>query len=212
MKLLLDSKQENRTLSLSLLNPPNSVTGPGGFFLPSENNSRCLILIDGSNFFHKVKNLDKNISLTAFNYHSFCIKLSNHNFPKINYYVGQIRREKHNIKSFKLYSQQQRLFYNLEKQKINIKTGYMLKTKGKYYEKGVDVRIACDILKGALVDKYDSCYLISSDTDLIPAIHDARSEGKNVCYVGFKHQISRALSRNCSSVKVIDKNFLQCFT
>ncbi|PIX31320.1 helicase, partial [Candidatus Berkelbacteria bacterium CG_4_8_14_3_um_filter_33_6] len=45
----------------------------------------------------------------------------------------------------------------------------MLKSDGKYHEKGVDVRIAVDILRGALKNEYRRCFVISSDTDLIPA-------------------------------------------
>ena len=74
-----------------------------------------------------------------------------------------------------------------------------------YHEKGVDVQIAVDMVRGAIKDEFDKCYLISSDTDLLPAIHTARSEGKEVVYVGFESFISKALENNCSLSVVVKK-------
>jgi len=47
--------------------------------------------------------------------------------------------------------------------------------------------------------------LISSDTDLLPAIQTAKDEGKEVIYVGFENFISRALQKNCSSYLILKK-------
>lgn len=69
---------------------------------------------------------------------------------------------------------------------------------GKYHEKGVDVNLALDIAVGALKDQYDTCYLMSSDTDLIPAITLAQEAGKKIVYVGFAHRYSEALRRVCT--------------
>ncbi len=78
-------------------------------------------------------------------------------------------------------------------------------SSGKFHEKGVDVQIAVDLVRGAIKDEYDICYLISSDTDLLPAIQTAKDEGKKVIYVGFENFISRALSKNCSSYLILKK-------
>src|SRR3989339_205772 len=110
------------------------------------------------------------------------------------------------VKSQKLYASQQSLFFNLRKQNIDIKLGYLLMSNGRYHEKGVDVQIAVDIVRGAIKNEYDICYLISSDTDLLPAIQTAKDEGKNIIYVGFENFISRALLKNCSSHLVLGKD------
>lgn len=47
-------------------------------------------------------------------------------------------------------------------------------------EKGVDVSIALDIVLG----NYKTVFLLSSDTDLIPAIKKAKEMGRRVIYVG----------------------------
>jgi len=50
----------------------------------------------------------------------------------------------------------------------------MLKTDEIYHEKGVDVLMAVDLLTGAYENLYDTTILVSSDTDLIPAIEKVR--------------------------------------
>lgn len=86
-----------------------------------------------------------------------------------------------------------------------------MEIQGKFHEKGVDVRIAVDLLKGALKDEYDACYLITSDTDIIPAIQEARKAGKEVVYVGFSNLVNNAMSANCSRTVNITKSMLdQC--
>lgn len=104
------------------------------------------------------------------------------------------------------------MFLNLRKQGIELKLGYLLLSDGSYHEKGVDVQIAVDIVRGAIKNKYNKCYLISSDTDLLPAIKTAREEGKEIIYVGFENFISRALLNNCSSSILIKKKDIQRFS
>lgn len=40
------------------------------------------------------------------------------------------------------------------------------------------------MIRLARENKYDIAYLLSSDTDLVPAVEEARSLNKHVCYVG----------------------------
>jgi len=161
------------------------------------------VIVDGSNFYHGCKNLVPKVHLTNFNYRKLIEKVVGKNKIKILYCVGEIRKEKNNKKSEQLYALQQSLFYTLEKQKIVIYKGFMLKSDGAYHEKGVDVRIAVEITRGSFRNEYDRCYLFSSDTDIIPAILEAKKQHKQIIYVGFEKRISRAMSKNCSETKVI---------
>lgn len=170
-----------------------------------------IVIFDGSNFYHGVKRLVKNIHLTNYRYRELAQEIAKNKNIAVEYCVGEVRQEKNNPKSKKMYSAQQSLFYNLEKQGIVIKKGYMLKSDGKYHEKGVDVRIAVDILRGALKNEYKRCFVISSDTDLIPAISDARAENKEIIYGGFENFISRALVANCSKTIVLNKKIVSKF-
>jgi len=53
-------------------------------------------------------------------------------------------------------------------------------------EKGIDVKIATDMIAGAVDDKYDTAIIVSSDTDLVPAIDWIRKRcNKRVEYIGF---------------------------
>lgn len=160
---------------------------------------KTLVQFDGSNFYNKVKRIDRNIHLTDFDYAGLAKFIAESTPSKIIYYVGEIRQFEGNKKSEILYANQQKLFTHLRNQSIEIKLGYLLMSDGKFHEKGVDVQIAVDITRGAIRNEYDKCYLISSDTDLLPAIKTAKDENKEIVYVGFENFVSRALSKNCSS-------------
>lgn len=160
---------------------------------------KTLVLFDGSNFYNKVKEILPKAHLTPFYYYGLARFIAKNHPNKIIYYVGEIRKHPGNRKSEKLYASQQSLFLGLRKQKIEVKLGYLLFSGGAFHEKGVDVQIAVDIVRGAIKNEFDICYLISSDTDLLPAIQTAKDEGKKIVYVGFEKSISRALLKNCSS-------------
>lgn len=167
---------------------------------------KILVQFDGSNFYNKVKKSLPDIHLTNFNYEGLVQSITQEKSFKAIYYVGEIKKYPGNKKSEILYANQQSLFSYLRKQGIEIKLGYLLMSDGKFHEKGVDVQIAVDIVRGAIKNEYYTCYLISSDTDLLPAIQTAKDEKKKIVYVGFENFISRALSKNCSSYIILKKN------
>jgi uncharacterized LabA/DUF88 family protein len=172
---------------------------------------RALVLFDGSNFYNKVKSIDRNVHLTFYNYYKFA-KFISEKIPFDScYYIGEVKQYRNNKKSQTLYASQQTLFTHLRKQNIQIKTGYLLQTNGKFHEKGVDVQIAVDIVSGTLLNQYSHFYLISSDTDLLPAIHIAKQKKKNVVYVGFESFMSKALITNCTSYKILKKTDIKRF-
>lgn len=169
---------------------------------------RVLVIIDGSNFYHGSKNLCPEVHLTNFEYRKFVEKLIGIKNPRILYCVGEIKREVGNKKAESMYAQQQSLFYNLEKQGIEIYKGFMLKSDGKYHEKGVDVKMAVEIVVGALKNEFEKCFLVSSDTDIIPAILEAKKVKKKIIYVGFEEKLSRAMVRNCGGVVEIKRQMI----
>ena len=53
-------------------------------------------------------------------------------------------------------------------------------------EKGIDVKLATDLIVGAMDNKYDTAIVVSSDGDLIPAIDWIRHRfKKKIEYIGF---------------------------
>lgn len=170
--------------------------------------AKNFVIFDGSNFYHGSKKLAPQVHLTNFDYRKLAELITESKDNNIQYCVGEIKRQRGNPKSERMYAGQQALFYNLEQQDVTIKKGFMLKTDDVYREKGVDVRIAIDILWGAFKNEYEKCFIISTDTDIIPAIQDAISLGKAIIYVGFENSISRALKANSSGTRIITKDML----
>lgn len=79
-------------------------------------------------------------------------------------------------------------------------------------EKGVDVGIAVDIAVDALRKTVDHIVLISSDTDLIPAIKVAKSAGVKITYVGFSDKTTKAIVALADETEIIrDSEISQAF-
>ncbi|MEK6848211.1 MAG: NYN domain-containing protein [Nanoarchaeota archaeon] len=167
---------------------------------------KSLVQFDGSNFYNKVKKILPQVHLTNFDYHGLAKLLVKGDELHVVYYFGEIRQYEGNKKSEMLYSNQQKLCTHLRNQNIEIKLGSLLMSDGKFHEKGVDVQIAVDIVRGSIKNEYDKFYLISSDTDLLPAIQTTKDENKEIIYVGFENFISRALQKNCSSYVILKKD------
>jgi len=85
-----------------------------------------------------------------------------------------------------IYKSQQQRFERLKKFGFYLVRGRLVKIGGKFQEKGVDVRIGVDIAIGAAKNYYKKAFVISSDSDLVPAIEFAtRETGKGIIYVGY---------------------------
>ncbi|MEK7123236.1 MAG: NYN domain-containing protein [Patescibacteria group bacterium] len=172
---------------------------------------RALIIIDGSNFYHRLKEAELH-SLLSFGYNAFATFLTRgHLLVSARYYIGAIREEQGNEKSRKLMSNQRKLSGFLKKSGFEVCFGDLLKNDGVYHEKGVDVRMAVDLLVGAYENLYDIAIIVSSDTDLIPAIMKVRSMGKKVEYVGFSHKPSHALITHSDIRRLLSKEDLEQF-
>jgi len=160
---------------------------------------RIFIVIDGNNFYHRLKELELE-NLLNFNYEKFSKFLAGERSLILKkYYIGSVREETGNLKSRKLMRDQRILMSRLKKYDFKIGFGHMLKTD-KYHEKGVDVLMAVDLLVGAYENLYDTAILVSSDTDLLPAILKIRQMKKKVEYVGFSPKPSYGLI-SCSDIR-----------
>lgn len=58
---------------------------------------------------------------------------------------------------------------------------------------------------------YDTAILVSSDTDLIPAIQYLREEGKKLEYIGFSHQPSYGLIKYSDVRTLLKKEDIEQF-
>jgi uncharacterized LabA/DUF88 family protein len=171
------------------------------------------IFIDGGNFYHLVlKRLGYHDN--DFDFERFAQFLISDRYLTENgkrYYIGTVREIKDNHETTKAMTGQTTLFGVLESNNWCIKTsklrtridtiqiddrvlnfenilrkGITSITYQKSREKGIDVKLATDLLVGAYENKYDTVIIVSSDTDLIPVIDVIRKKlFKKVEYVGF---------------------------
>ena len=170
----------------------------------------CIVLIDGSNFYFKLKDL-KLHKLLDFDFSGFIKHLSKDSeIAQATYYVGAVRTDG-TEKVQQMFNNQRRLFAHLRQHKFKYSLGYLLKSNNKFHEKGVDVNMAIDMLVATYEDLCDHIILVSSDTDLLPAIRKAKEKSKTVEYIGFSHQPSVAMVANCSKSRLLTKDDLLPF-
>lgn len=174
---------------------------------------RIFIAVDGSNFYHRLKEFPEfKGRLLGFDYSAFAAWLTGERkLAQAKYYIGVVRAHPTDTKGQQMRRDQQRLFSRLRKSGWAIEFGYILDIENRRHEKGVDVHIATDILIGAYENLYDTLILVSSDTDLIPALAKARSMGKKVEYIGMSHKPSYALITHSDIRRLLTKEELARF-
>ncbi len=164
------------------------------------------ILVDGSNFYFKLKSLYSPAKVPHLDYALLAsLLLQGDQVVELNYYIGKIRAAANDPKAIKMMADQQRIVTEIKKAGWNIKFGYLMLNNGHYSEKGVDVRIAVDIVSHACENTCEKIVLVSSDTDLIPAIEKAAEKGVDLEYVGFSHKKSWGMLKACKEARLLNK-------
>jgi len=167
--------------------------------IPKFKRERVAVYIDGSNFYKYLK--DKEINFpkgVKFDFKTFAEFLVGDTRECVSkrYYTGVFRNIDGSQKSIELVRGQQKFFSEIEKDGFVIKRGRIIKhDDGTFKEKGTDVKISTDLIIGAVDNLYDTAILISSDTDLIPAIKYIKYKKKKLEYVGFSHDPSLAMQK-----------------
>ncbi|KKU81181.1 MAG: hypothetical protein UY07_C0024G0001 [Parcubacteria group bacterium GW2011_GWA1_47_8] len=186
--------------------------------------NRVCIFIDGGNFYHLVlKKLE--LQELDFNFEEFATFLSGNRVISEmgkRFYVGTVREKEGDPRSKEAMSRQTSFFAVLKKTQWEIKTSKLktrieeipvdsrvvdyekLKKLGitkitfeRLREKGIDVKLATDLIVGAIDNKYDTAIVVSSDSDLVPAIDWVRHRmKKKVEYVGFSIADKRSEKNN----------------
>ena len=175
--------------------------------MPTE---RIAILVDGSNLYHYLREL-KLTGLAEFDYKTFAQFLARgRTVESATYYIGKVRSHG-DAKGEELRRWQQKLVARLQNMEWRVEYGHMMENSGVFQEKGVDVHIAVDLLTGAYDNCYDTAVLVSSDTDLIPAIHGVRRKGKKIEYIGFAHRPSFGLIKNVDLTTTLRREDLVAF-
>lgn len=175
-----------------------------------EQKQRVAIFIDGSNLHYKLRDISIP-NITYFKYGDFSSWLARGREVSIKkYYVGVVRAKENDTKGQQLRQNQVRLFNHLisRENRFVVERGYIMHHDGAFYEKGVDVKLAVDLVVGAYENLYDVAIVVSSDTDLIPAIQKVRALGKGVEYIGFAHKPSFGMQKHATLSRLLLKDEL----
>lgn len=185
------------------------------------NTSEPIIYIDGENFLFRVadilinrriiKNKDE---ITAFDFKYLFENALDTENPVIRYYGTRLKLIERPLalkkKTSRIIDAKRRLASSLKKQGIEFVNSGRLKLRdgdrckkcgnqdSHLQEKGVDVRIAVDIT--AESQRGQKLYLVSSDTDLLPAVDKAKSQAAEIIYVGFYNNLTTALAKHSTGV------------
>lgn len=174
---------------------------------------RVCVYIDGSNFYNRLKETGLIVANgKKFDYSAFVENLlGERNCVSKRYYVGIISNFDNSAKSQLMVKNQQKFLSGLEKEGFDIKRGKILYDGNKIREKGVDVKLATDLIIGAVDNLYDTAVVISSDTDLIPAILYIKYKKKKVEYVGFSSKPSMGMIANSDVRRLLTSQELENF-
>ncbi|MEK6887781.1 MAG: NYN domain-containing protein [Candidatus Aenigmatarchaeota archaeon] len=176
-----------------------------------DSKERVCIFIDGSNFYHSVKD--------TFNIHDSQI-----DFAKL---IEILRKDRLLIGTYyynapldinynkETYWKQQRFFADLRKMPaLHIILAHMRKTKqdGKvqYSVKGDDIHLAIDMVSFAYENLYDTAILVSGDGDFEPAIKRVQKLGKSVENAYFTISRSSLLKQVSDTSIVLDDIVTKC--
>ena len=174
---------------------------------------RVTVYIDGNNFYKYLK--DKKISFpkgVKFDFTKFVDFLAkDRDCVSKRYYVGIARNLDNSEESKRIVRGQQKFLAKIENEGFVIKRGRVIYDKGEIREKGTDVKVAVDLVIGAVDDIYDTAILVSSDTDLIPAVKYIKYKGKKLEYIGFSHAPSLSMQKFADFSKLLSKDNIENF-
>jgi len=175
--------------------------------------NKVVVYIDGGNTYRGLKAIGIPDKDKKFNYSSFVTHvLGDRQLTSKRYYIGVVKNFDNSKKSQKMERSQQKFLSALESEGFDIKRGRLMYDSGNIREKGVDVKLSIDLVVGAVDNLYDTAIVISSDTDIIPAIqYVQKALGKKVEYVGFSERPSFGMLRQSTTGRIFSKEDLKNF-
>ena len=171
---------------------------------------QTILFIDGENFHFKAEKVIPDVVLANLDIKKLIdIVLKETPPDKTNFYSAKLHEHAGTLKkSHGLIKLQRILKTKLEQQDIefimagNVR-GQKVGSKIVFHEKGVDVRIAVDMVSMAFEKKLTTAILCSSDSDLQPAVYKLKDQGINVVYLGFESNPNKGLIYTCDRTILI---------
>ena len=193
---------------------------------------KLMIFIDGSNFYHGLK---QTIGHASVDLSKLITKLTgeSRNLIRTYYYNAPVNQ----FDDVSRYKSQQKFFSflkripglelklgRLEKHKVSMDKQGLANAIGRecadkfinaygetfstYAEKGVDVQIAVDMLQFAFNNAYDAAILVSGDGDFAGMVQAVKSLGKKVGVAYVEGRSAYHLKQVCDFFIVLDKKYL----
>jgi uncharacterized LabA/DUF88 family protein len=192
---------------------------------------KTVLFVDGRNFIAKINSIlnpnkekEKEVDFSIYNFAGLLDKiLSGISVSEKIFYIGRLTRyEKTKEKSVELIKKQRELKTSLEKQ--GFKIIYAGRVRGHegncpqghkfliFKEKGVDVRIAVDMITLAHNKELKRAIIASSDSDLQPAIKELKKNGVERIYLGFENSPNKGLTFTTNRTILIRNSEVSEFT
>lgn len=170
-----------------------------------------VLLIDGENFKGKIRSVFKVLNKEKpvwhhYNFNGLFDKiLEGIEIQKRIFYFARIKEhDESKEKSRQLIEEQRLIKAHLERRGFEVVLSGRVRGQNEgnrsgkqvlvFREKGVDVRIAVDMMKIACDKTADEIILASSDSDLQPAIREIRARGISCVYLGFETQPNKGMT------------------
>lgn len=169
--------------------------------------SRTLLFIDGENFIYKIEEVlkkgnikKKNVDIASIDFKTlFGNVLKGFKLSKMIFYAAKLHfHPETKNKSEELIKSQRKLRNTLINQEFEFVMaghvrGQKIGSKIVFREKGVDVKIAVDLVSLAADKKIKTAILCSSDSDLQPAVEEVRRRNVEIIYLGFEQNPNKGL-------------------
>ena len=164
---------------------------------------RVMIFIDGSNFYHGMRDILGKVNV---DYKKFISKLVGNRYLVRAYYYTPIIDKEEAEEQF--HSQHRFITYLSDIPYVQVKFGKLVRQGEALVEKSIDVRLAVDMVHYAALDYYDIAILISGDGDFIPAVETVKELGKQVECAFFLPETAITLKQNVDVFIELNKKFL----
>lgn len=182
-----------------------------------------ILFIDGENTKNRIKDI------LSKNYHDLDIDLSCFDFAKffkiievdkIMFYAAKLKIFKESVAySKKAVEEQRTLKRNLESNGCVFIFGgnvrRQIRGDGSFFfkEKGVDVKLATDIVEMICLKQVSEIFLMTSDSDLQPVVTISKKNDIKITYVAFEKSVNLGLlSTTDFTYKFLESTVLECYS
>jgi uncharacterized LabA/DUF88 family protein len=163
-----------------------------------------MVFIDGSNFYHALKQARGDAKIDF----AYLVKqiVGQRRLMRAYYYNAPVNRNE----VPEQYKRQQRFFAGIQAlDYFELRLGELVRRADHMIEKGVDVRLAVDMVAFAAKDLYDTAVVVSADGDFAHAIQYVKDMGKHVEVAYLPQAKARRLRQVCDKFIPLGGDYLR---